>query len=98
MELEIGTFRLQDVEFGPTTALRAGILSVDRRALTAHLLEDPNLAGVNVEIARPGDSTRISPHPKRRRDTTACARRVNARSAVATRSGRSPSATPWSAG
>ena len=59
MELEIGTFRLQDVEFGPTTALRAGILSVDRRALTAHLLEDPNLAGVNVEIARPGDSTRI---------------------------------------
>ncbi|MGH7403638.1 MAG: glycine/sarcosine/betaine reductase component B subunit, partial [Candidatus Rokuibacteriota bacterium] len=59
MELEIGTFRLQDVEFGPTTALRAGILSVDRRALAAHLLEDPNLAGVNVEIARPGDSTRI---------------------------------------
>ncbi|MGH7279318.1 MAG: glycine/sarcosine/betaine reductase component B subunit, partial [Candidatus Rokuibacteriota bacterium] len=59
MELEIGTFRLQDVEFGPTTALRAGILSLDRRALTSHLLEDPNLAGVNVEIARPGDSTRI---------------------------------------
>lgn len=59
MELTIGRFRPKDVEFGTTTALRDGILSVDRRVLTAHLLQDTNLAGVNVEIARPGDSTRI---------------------------------------
>jgi glycine reductase len=59
MELTIGRFRPQDVEFGPSTSLNDGILSVDRRALTSHVLEDPNLAGVNVEIARPGDSTRI---------------------------------------
>lgn len=59
MELEIAHFRPRDVEFGPTTALRDGILSLDRRALTDHLLTDSNLAGVNVEIARPGDSTRI---------------------------------------
>ena len=59
MELEIGSFRVRDVEFGPTTALRAGILSIDRRALVAYLLEDRNLAAANVEIARPGDSARI---------------------------------------
>ncbi len=59
MELEIGSFRVRDVEFGARTALAGAILSVDRRALTQHLLEDPNLADVNVEIVRPGDSTRI---------------------------------------
>jgi glycine reductase len=59
MELEIGSFRVRDVEFGPATALRDGILSIDRPALIAHLLEDPNLQAVAVEIARPGDSTRI---------------------------------------
>ncbi|MFI5341183.1 MAG: glycine/sarcosine/betaine reductase component B subunit [Candidatus Methylomirabilales bacterium] len=59
MNLEICSFAVRDVEFGARTALGGGILSVDRRALIAHLLEDPILAEVNVEIARPGDSTRI---------------------------------------
>ncbi len=59
MELEIATYRVRDVEFGPSTALRDGILSVDRPALIAHLLEDASLQAAGVEIARPGDSTRI---------------------------------------
>lgn len=59
MELEIGSFTVRDVVFGAETALRDGVLSVDRRALVGHLLEDSSLAGVNVEIVRPGDSTRI---------------------------------------
>jgi glycine reductase len=59
MELELGSFRVRDVEFGDRTALAGGILSVDRRGLIQRLLEDPNLAVVNVEIVRPGDSTRI---------------------------------------
>jgi len=59
MELELVSFRVRDVAFGDRTALAGGILSVDRRALTEHLLEDPNLADVNVEIVRPGDSTRV---------------------------------------
>jgi glycine reductase len=59
MELEIGSFRVRDVEFGAQTALADGILTVDRRALIEHLREDANLAEVRAEIARPGDSTRI---------------------------------------
>lgn len=59
MKLEIGTCAVGDVVFGEQTALRRGVLSVNRRALVDHLLEDPNLAAVNVEIARPGDSTRV---------------------------------------
>jgi glycine reductase len=59
MTLDIGSFTVRDVEFGARTALDHGILSVDRRALIAHLRDDPNLAEVRVEIARPGDATRV---------------------------------------
>jgi sarcosine reductase len=59
MELEIGTFAVRDVAFGRETALADGVLTVDRHALVEHLLDDPNLAGVDVEIARPGESIRI---------------------------------------
>ena len=33
-----------------------GVLTIDRQALVEHLLADGTLAGVNVELARPGDS------------------------------------------
>ncbi len=59
MDLEIGSFRVDNVQFGTRTALAKGTLSIDRDALTAHLLEDPDLARVDLAIARPGDSTRI---------------------------------------
>lgn len=59
MKLEIGSFRVRDVRFGSRTALASGLLSIDRDALTRHLLEDPDLADARVAIARPGDSTRI---------------------------------------
>ncbi len=59
MKLEMGCFKVRDVVFGTETALRDGVLRVDRRALVAHLREDGNLATVGVEIARPGDSTRV---------------------------------------
>ena len=59
MELQLGSFTVRDVQFGARTALADGILTLDRGALIAHLLEDPNLAEARVEIARPGDPTRI---------------------------------------
>jgi glycine reductase complex component B subunit alpha and beta len=59
MNLEIGTFTVRDVVLGTETVLRDDVLTLDRQALVDHLLGDTNLAGVDVEIARPGDSTRI---------------------------------------
>lgn len=59
MELELGNFTVRDVVFGSATALRDGVLSVDRQALVAHLLRDPGLAAANVEIVRPGESVRV---------------------------------------
>ncbi|MFI5121235.1 MAG: glycine/sarcosine/betaine reductase component B subunit, partial [Thermoanaerobaculia bacterium] len=59
MELHVASFDVRDVVFGPATALKDRVLSVDRTALVARLLNDPNLAAVNVEIARPGESVRV---------------------------------------
>ena len=59
MKLELGTFAIRDVVFASATTLRDGVLSVDREALVARLLEDPNLAAATVEIVRPGDSVRV---------------------------------------
>jgi len=59
MNLEIGSFRVTDVHPGATTALSHGVLTLDREGLAAHLLEDSRLSQAAIEIARPGDSTRI---------------------------------------
>jgi glycine reductase complex component B subunit alpha and beta len=59
MKLDLGSFRVRDVVLGTETALRDGVLTIDRRALIERLSEDGTLAGVNVELARPGDSSRI---------------------------------------
>lgn len=59
MKLELSTHRVADLRSGARTTLRDGVLSVDREALATLLLEDASLARVNVELARPGESTRI---------------------------------------
>lgn len=59
MELHVASFDVRDVVFGAVTALKDRVLSVDRTALIARLLNDPNLASVNVEIVRPGESVRV---------------------------------------
>jgi glycine reductase len=59
MRLEIARFSVSDVRPGDDTALRDGVLTVNPRELSAHLLEDPNLVRAGVELARPGESVRI---------------------------------------
>ena len=59
MRLELARFGVTDVRPGDDTALRDGVLTINPRALTARLLQDPNLTRAGVEIARPGESVRI---------------------------------------
>src|SRR4051812_13170511 len=61
MRLELLVHHVRDLRWGDATALRAGVLTVDRAALTAHLLEDPRLAGVDLALACPGESCRVAP-------------------------------------
>lgn len=59
MRLELGSFTVREVRLGDRTALLGRVLSIDPRALVEHLLADPVLNDVSVEVARPGDSIRI---------------------------------------
>ncbi len=59
MKLELGRFPVAEVREGPRTAYRDGLLTVDTESLTRLALENPAVVDGRVEIARPGDSTRI---------------------------------------
>jgi glycine reductase len=61
MRLELGTFEVRDVRFGPATRWRDGALEVDRAAVLAAVREDARIRSAALEIARPGESVRIWP-------------------------------------
>ncbi len=60
MRLELGSFRVREVEFaaGPT-AYHGGVLAINRADLTRTLLGDRRLRGVTLDLVRPGESARI---------------------------------------
>src|SRR5437764_5527884 len=59
MRLAVGSISVEDLEFGPSTILRGRTLVVNRDEIRRVVLEDPHFAGVEIHIARPGDSVRI---------------------------------------
>src|SRR3954452_17452574 len=61
MRLELRVHEIHDLRWGDATALRAGVLTVDQAALSAHLLEDARLAGVDLALVHPGESCRVGP-------------------------------------
>src|SRR3954469_24382683 len=61
MRLELRVHEVHDLRWGDATALRGGVLSVDRAALSAHLVEDARLASVDLALASPGESCRVGP-------------------------------------
>ena len=50
---------IRDIQFGGPTRVENGTLFIDKEELTAQILQDPNIASVDIDIARPGESTRI---------------------------------------
>ncbi len=59
MQLEVGSIQVESLEFGAQTALHDHTLVLDRDEIRRLVLEDTHFAGVDVHIARPGDSVRI---------------------------------------
>ena len=64
MRLEMGTFPVHDIVFGQRTRWSDGQLEIDMDELLAAVREDPRLEKAEIELARPGDSTRIWPKSK----------------------------------
>jgi len=61
LKLEIGYIQIRDIQFAEASEVKDGVLSVSAKELEALVLEDERLAAVSFDIARPGESVRITP-------------------------------------
>ncbi len=61
MRLELGTFPVRDVVFAARTRWDDGVLEINRDELMAEVRKDTRIAKATLEIAKPGESTRIWP-------------------------------------
>lgn len=61
MRLEVGSIFIKDVQFSSATAVKDGVLYVNREELSREAGADERIASVEVFLARPGESVRIMP-------------------------------------
>ena len=59
MELTLAIHQIRALRFGDPTHLDGSTLVVDQASLATHLLEDPRLQSVDMDIANPGEACRI---------------------------------------
>ncbi|HWR62262.1 MAG TPA: glycine/sarcosine/betaine reductase component B subunit [Clostridia bacterium] len=61
MRLELGNIFIKDVQFGDATRVENGILYVNKAELLEAVSGDPRLTSIEIDIAKPGEETRIMP-------------------------------------
>jgi len=61
MKLELGRINIKSVKFGNQSEIKDGILTVCAETIKKIVLEDEHIQDVKVEIALPGEKTRITP-------------------------------------
>ncbi len=61
LRLELGSILINDVQFGDVTKVEKGTLFVNKEELIKLVSEDDHIKSVTVELARPGESVRITP-------------------------------------
>lgn len=61
MKLQLGYIDIRDIRFGNPARIEEGVLYVDQESLLAVVKEDDRIASAHLDIARPGESVRISP-------------------------------------
>lgn len=61
MKLELGLIHIKDMQFADATKLENGVIYVNKDELRNIILEDKHIKSVDFEIARPGESIRITP-------------------------------------
>lgn len=61
MSLEIGNIFIKDIRFGAITKIEEGVLYINKEELLDKIGGDPRIANIEVDIARPGEETRIMP-------------------------------------
>ena len=61
MKLELGKIFIKDIQFAQESKVENGVLYVSTEALKTVVLEDEKLHSVSFDIAKPGESVRITP-------------------------------------
>lgn len=61
MRLEFGEIKIKDIQFSSISKIENGILFINKEDINSLVLEDEKIKSLNLEIAKPGDSTRITP-------------------------------------
>ena len=61
MRLEMGHIYIKDIQFASESKIEDGILYVSEEAVKAVALEDEKIKSVSFDIAKPGESVRITP-------------------------------------
>lgn len=61
MKLEMGHIQITDIKFAPESKIEGGVLYVSEDAVKQIVLEDEKLKSVSLDIAKPGESVRITP-------------------------------------
>lgn len=61
MKLEMGYIKIKDVVLGNESKIQNGVLTVDTKAIEDLILEDEHLKSVSLDVAKPGESVRITP-------------------------------------
>ena len=61
MKLELGKIFIKDLQFGDKTEVKNGTLYICKQEVEDIVLEDERIKEVKIEIAKPGESTRITP-------------------------------------
>ncbi len=60
MPLELANYQTREVRFGDETRWRDGVLELDKDRLLEGIRDDPEITRADFEIARPGESVRIT--------------------------------------
>ena len=61
MKLELGYIKISDIQFSNESKVENGVLYVNAEDIVNLIKEDENIKSVAVDIARPGESVRITP-------------------------------------
>ncbi|MEF9945553.1 MAG: sarcosine reductase complex component B subunit alpha [Lachnospiraceae bacterium] len=61
MKLELGKIFIKNLVFGSSTSVADGVLTVCKEEVEKLVLEDDRIIAVKVDIAKPGESVRITP-------------------------------------
>jgi len=61
LKLEVGYIKIRDIQLAETTSIKNGVLYVNTKELETLALEDEHLKAVGFDVARPGESVRITP-------------------------------------